>query len=64
MISAVFAGNLLALAFAWACVQFKRHDYDAPWLAYAAFVIPLLYLAGSIIVNEGLPPQFDAIATR
>lgn len=61
---ALFLANVLTLAFVWGCVQFHRHDYKAPWLAYAAFLMPLLYLAGSVIVTEGLPPQFDALALR
>lgn len=63
-VSAFFLGNVLTLAFVWGCVQFHRHDYRAPWLAYAALLMPLLYALGSVIVTEGLPPQFDAIALQ
>lgn len=62
--ASVFFGNVLTLSFVWACVQFHRHDYQAPWLAYAAFLMPLIYLASSIVLTEGLPPQFDGIALR
>lgn len=61
---AVFAGNLITLAFVWGCVQFHRHDYRAPWTAYVATLLPMLLLGLAIIVTEGLPPQFDAIAPR
>lgn len=64
LVSAFFLGNVLTLAFVWACVQFHRHDYKAPWVAYAAFLMPLLYLAGGIYLTEGLPPQFDALALQ
>ena len=60
----IFLGNLLTLAFVWGCVQFHRHDYKAPWLAYAATLMPLAYLLVSVVLTEGLPPQFDALEPR
>lgn len=63
-ISAIFAGNVLAVCFVWACFQFHRHDYQAPWLAYAAFLMPLAYFMASLYLTEGLPPQFDGLALR
>lgn len=62
--SAVFLGNLLTAAHIWGWVQFHRHDYKAPWTAYGAFIMPVLFMAASIITAEGLPPQFDALASR
>ena len=62
--ASVLLANLLTLSFVWGCVQFHRHDYKAPWIAYAAFLFPLIFLIGGMIVTEGLPPQFDAIALR
>jgi len=62
--AAVFLGNILTVIFVWGCFQFHRHDYKAPWVAYAAFMFPLLFLLASVVVTEGLPPQFDALATR
>jgi len=64
IVAAVFMGNTLTLIFVWGCVQFHRHDYKAPWIAYAAFVFPLLFLLGSVVSTEGLPPQFDALVTQ
>lgn len=61
--AAVFAGNILTVIFVWGCFQFHKHDYKAPWLAYAAFTFPLLFLLTSVVATEGLPPQFDALAT-
>lgn len=61
---AVFLGNAVTLAFAWSCSQFYRHDYKAPWLAYAAFLMPVLAVIGALLVTEGLPPQFDALALQ
>lgn len=58
---AVLMGNILTLAFAWAMFQFHKHDYNAPWWAYAWVVIPILLIISSIILNEGLPPQLDAL---
>lgn len=63
-IAAVFAANVATAAFLWACFQFHRHDTDAPWLAYAAFIMPLIFLIGSVIATGGLPPQFDALTLR
>lgn len=63
-VAAFFAGNILTLAFVWGCVQFHRHDYKAPWLAYSAVLIPLLYMVAAVISTEGLPPQFDALALQ
>ena len=60
VVAALFAGNALTLAFVWACVQFHRHDYKAPWLAYAAFSMPLLYLIGALVVTEVFPPLHAA----
>jgi hypothetical protein len=63
-IAAIFAGNLLAVGFVWGIVQFNRHDYKAPWLAYAATLMPLLYFAASLYATEGLPPHLDALAPQ
>lgn len=62
--ASVMLGNLLTLCVVWAIVQFHRHDYKAPWLAYAAFMMPLLFLLASVVLTEGLPPQFDALVLR
>lgn len=61
---AVLLGNIGTLCFLWACVQFHRHDYKAPWLAYAAFLIPLAFILAVTISTEGLPPHLDALAPR
>ena len=61
---AVFLGNTVTLCFVWGAVQFHRHDYKAPWTAYAAFAVPMLLVMLTIAVTEGLPPQFDALEPR
>jgi hypothetical protein len=53
--AAVFLGNALTLSVVWACVQFHRHDYRAPWLAYGAFLLPMGFLALSVLTEEQLP---------
>lgn len=63
-IAAFFAGNVLTLSFVWAMVQFHRHDYHAPWLAYAGAIMPIIYFAASLMLTEGLPPQFDGLAPQ
>jgi hypothetical protein len=62
--AAVFLGNVLTLSVVWAMVQFHRYDYRAPWLAYAALLMPVLILLGQVIVTEGLPPPFDVLALQ
>lgn len=62
--SAVFLGNVLTLCVVWGASQFRAHDTDAPWIAYAAFILPILFMAFSIVITEGLPPQFDALVLR
>lgn len=64
LIAAVFAGNVLAVAFVWGMAQFHKHDYKAPWLAFAATLMPLILVVLSLISTEGLPPQFDALVLR
>ena len=62
--AAVLFGNILTIIFAWSLIQFHRFDYKAPWLAYVAFLMPMAYLAISVLLTEGLPPHLDAIALR
>lgn len=59
---AVFAGNAITLAFVWACFQFHKHDYRAPWAAYVAFTLPLLFVVATVIIADP-PPHLDALAT-
>ena len=61
--AAIFFGNALTLAFVWGCVQFHRHDYQAPWLAYAAVLMPILHFALVLYTTEGLPPPLAALAS-
>ena len=62
--AAVMLGNALLLCMAWAMSQFHRHQHNASWLAYAAFLMPLAYLMTSLILTEGLPQSFGALALR
>ena len=61
---AVFMGNAVTIAFAWGFHQFHKYDYKAPWVAYAAFLIPLFMLAASLYLTGEHPPQFDALAPQ
>lgn len=61
---AVMGGNLLTVCVVWACFQFHKHDYKAPWLAYLAFIMPVAFLGITIAVIEGLPPHLDALAPQ
>ena len=61
--AAVALGNILTLMFFWGCTQFHRHDYKAPWMAYAGFLVPIAFIAVSVLAIEGPPPHLDAIGT-
>lgn len=67
LVGQVFLGNVLTICFVWGMMQFKKHDYKAPWLAYAGVVFPVFYFLTSWLPTvpiEHLPPQFDALVTR
>lgn len=64
IIAAVFAGNVLAVGFVWGMLQFHKHDYRAPWLAYSAVLMPLMFCLLVWIATDGLPHQFDALVSR
>ncbi|WP_434286309.1 hypothetical protein [Celeribacter sp. SCSIO 80788] len=49
--AAVLIGNLLTLCVVWGFQQFNKHDYKAPWLAYAAFLMPTLFIISSVYLN-------------
>ena len=62
--AAIFLGNVLTLAFAWALFQFHKHDYRAPWAAYGWFFLPLVVLVIVAVSTEKLPPHFDALVPQ
>lgn len=62
--ASVFLGNVLTLSVVWGFTQFGKHDEDAPWLAYAAFLLPISYFMLTMAANGIVPPQFDAIAPQ
>lgn len=60
----VFLGNVMFASVSWGLWQFHKHDYEAPWLAYSAVLIPLAFI-GLVLVSTGsLPPQLDALAPQ
>lgn len=61
--AAVLLGNILTLCFVWACAQFHRHDYRAPWLAYAGALMPVGYVLLSFFTAEP-SPLFSALASQ
>ena len=64
LMMAVFWGNCLTLSLLWGWAQFARYDYKAPWLAYAAVLVPALIAIGYQISTGELPPQFDALTPQ
>jgi hypothetical protein len=50
--AAILAGNLMTLCVVYGFQQFVRHDYKAPLLAYAACLMPILYLLASFYQNS------------
>ena len=61
---AVFCANILTLCVVWAMTQFQKHDRDAPWLAYAAFLIPVFIALAGLISSGALQPQAAGLALR
>lgn len=62
--AAVFLGNVLTLSCAWGFLQFHRHDYNAPWMAYWAVILPVLFLAGSVYLTAEPSPLLYALSPR
>lgn len=62
--AAVFIGNCLTAAFVWAVIQFNKHDENAPWFVYAAFIFPVLFALVSLYLTGLTPPHLDAIASK
>ncbi len=60
----VLLGNVMTLSILWAMTQFHKHDYKAPWLAYAAFLLPVAFFVLSLIATGQVPAQFAAQALR
>lgn len=66
--AAVLAGNLLTVMFVWGMYTYSRHERDGtagsrasnvPW---AAFMMPLLFLAGGLMIAlDSVPAWLDAI---
>jgi hypothetical protein len=54
----------LTICVVWGAFQFHKYDYKAPWLAYAAMLMPMAYMVAGLMLTEGLPHQFDALALR
>lgn len=52
---AVFFGNAITIWFGAGLWQFHRHDYKAPWWAYAACLFPLLIVPSTLYLTEVLP---------
>jgi len=65
-VAAVFAGNVLTLCFAWGLREFSKYEdaVDAPWLAYAAVLMPLVGFILAMVANSGPPPYLDALAAQ
>ena len=61
--SGVFLGIVMAACVIWGMSKFHKHDEGAPWLAYAAFLLPIAFFVLSMVAIEELPPQFDALAS-
>jgi len=60
--SAVFIGNLMTASLVYAVVQFHRHDYRAPWMAYVAFLLPIIVAVIDFWLSGARPPILGALA--
>lgn len=61
---AVFIGNLLTACFLWACFQFHKHDEQASWLAYFAFLFPICMALVTLYITGTVPPHLDALVAQ
>lgn len=66
LIGAIFAGTTLTCAFIWGMGQAMKvtDPRDMPWLAYAATILPLVFLLLVFLSTGQLPPHLDALTTR
>ena len=62
--AAIAIGNILTLSAVWGFRQFHLSGHNAPWLAYAAFLMPIIIVALSFAATAPLPPPLDALATQ
>lgn len=58
----VFVGNILTLSVVWGFNEFRRKDVDADWVAYGAFILPLLLVIATLLLggDASTLPQFAA----
>ena len=61
---AVFMGNLLTASIVWGFLSFSKHNEYAPWIAYCAFLLPIVFALGSLWATGLVPHQFDAIISQ
>lgn len=54
----------MTISVVWAFTQFQKHDYKAPWLVYAALMLPVIFFVIELSLTGELPPQLDALAPR
>lgn len=54
---AVTTGNIITLCFVWGATQLFKHDTEASYPAFAAFIFPLIAIAISIYLIEAQPLQ-------
>lgn len=60
---AVFAGNFLTVLALWGLRELNMKGTDAGWHAFAAFLVPLFIVIGTIIVDDP-PPYLDALTAQ
>jgi hypothetical protein len=64
IVGAIFLGNVLTLCVVWGFNQFQKPEREIPWLAYAAFLIPIFIALTGLISSGALQPQSAGLALR
>jgi hypothetical protein len=64
IVGAVFCANILTLCVVWGMNQFQKPEREIPWLAYAAFLLPIFIALAGLISSGALQPPADGLALR
>ena len=66
IIAGVFCGNVLTASFIWAMIKLDRitDPVKAPWMVYAALLLPLFVALAVLFLSFGPPESLAAIVAQ